>query len=376
MILKVTKKLLILNLLIMKKYVMIFSLLACSLAAMAYLSGNPGDRDVFRAYELRMNGKVDEAKALLLQVLEKDSSNAMAHYEMARLSFYLLTGGGGVRLDEVTAHISKAADLEPDNVIYAYYRAVSGFMNAFMYMQMGQEDKIKGAVDETCGLLRNVLLLKPDYCEPMLYLVEIYGMLPPGMGGDSAQAAYYAGKLSETNAYFGARAREVLAPEETDLVKFWENEIAGNGRTPELLYRAAIAGILAGNPGVAEKYYNEVKSRDPSANLLQLQLGRYHMMKVMQNRELASTELPAAITCFEKYLQTLPEPVVPLKAYTLGLMARANMFLGNREEGEKLQQQATAIDKYFSRASGVPNLLLFEPPDKICHHYFSFFSPF
>lgn len=100
------------------------------------------------------------------------------------------------------------------------------------------------------------------------------------------------------------------------------------------------------------------------------------MMKVMQNRELASTELPAAITCFEKYLQTLPEPVVPLRAFTLGLMARANMFLGKQEEGEKLQQQATATDKYFSRASGVPDQLLFEPPDKICHHYFSFFSPF
>ncbi len=78
----------------MKKYVMIFSFLACSLAAMAYLSGNPGDRDVFRAYELRMSGKADEAKALLLQVLDTASPNAMAHYAMARLNFYLLTGGG------------------------------------------------------------------------------------------------------------------------------------------------------------------------------------------------------------------------------------------------------------------------------------------
>jgi hypothetical protein len=52
------------------------------------------------------------------------------------------------------------------------------------------------------------------------------------------------------------------------------------------------------------------------------------------------------------------------------------MFLGNQAEAEKLMDEAKSLDPYFSRASGVPTLLLFDPPDQISHHYFSFFNPF
>ena len=115
--------------------------------------------------------------------------------------------------------------------------------------------------------------------------------------------------------------------------------------------------------------------RNPK-NILILDLARYHIMKVMQNRDLAKTELPVAKTYLEKYLKTQPEPILPLKAYTLGLMTLVEKFLGNQAEADKTMEQAKALDKYFSRASGVPNLILFDQPNQECHHYFSFFSPF
>ncbi len=196
------------------------------------------------------------------------------------------------------------------------------------------------------------------------------------MGGDSLKAIGWAETLSAKDKYFGARARAALSPEGTNMVKFWEDQMTMNGRTPDLLRQAGIACLSEDKPEEAEKLFEEAMKADPLKNLGILDLGRYHMMKVMRDREKAATELPLAKACFEKYLETAPEPVVPLKAYTLGLLARLEMFSGNQGAGDKLMEEANTLDKYFSKASGVPTLMLFVPPDQVCHQYFSFFSPF
>ena len=359
----------------MKKTILFSLVLICFLAAGAKTGVKPV-KEVKKAFELRMSGKVDEAKALLESVLAKDSTVAMAHYEMARLKHYMMVGSGEMNIDGTFASASKAVTYDPENVTYAYFKAITGFMKAFMAMHTGDQGAIKNNISETCILLENVLALKPDYCEPMLYLVEIYGMLPAEMGGDSLKALAWAGKLAATDKYFGARAKAALTPEGNSMVKFWEDQIILNGRTPELLRQAGIACLFEDKPEQAEKYFEEAMKSDPSKNTGMLDLGRYHMMKVMQNRELAATELPLAKAFMEKYLETTPEPVVPLKSYTLGLLGRIEMFSGNQAAGDKLMEEAAALDKYFSKASGVPALLLFVPPDQVCHQYFSFFSPF
>ncbi len=339
-------------------------------------AGNKPDKEVQKAFELRMNGKVDEAKAMLEGILAKDSTNAMAHYEMARINQYKFVGGGGTNSEDMLASVNKAVKYDPKNVTYAYYQAFSSFFNAFMAMQMGQQDEVKNRVAQTCKQFENVLALKPDYNEAMLYLVEIYGLLPADMGGDSIKAVAYAGKLEKMDKYFGAKAKALLATENTDLVKYWNDMFLTNPKVPEYAVEAGKACLFKEDAVKAEKYFDEAIKSDPSENILILDLGRYHMMQVMQNRDLAKTELPVAKTYFEKYLKTVPEPVLPLKAYTLGLLTKIERFLGNQEESDKLMKEATSLDKYFSKASGVPTLLLFDPPSQISHHYSSFFSPF
>jgi len=358
----------------MKKTLLISLAMSCFLTVVASTGYNP-EKEVMKAFDLRMSGKVDEAKALLEKVLAKDSTVAMAHYEMARLKQYIMVGSGEMNIDGTFASASKAVTYDPENVTYAYFKAISGFLKAFIDIQTGQ-GSVKDNIGETCLLLEKVLALKPDYCEPMLYLVEIYGMLPQDMGGDSLRAIAWAEKLAAIDKYFGAKAKAVLSPQGTSMLKFWEDQIAVNGRTPEMLQQAGIACFFEDKPEQAEKFFEEAMTADPSKNIGMLDLGRYHMMKVMQDREQAATELPLAKTCFEKYLKTVPEPVVPLKAYTLGLLARLEMFSGNQVAGDKLMQEANTLDKYFSKASGVPTLMLFVPPDQVCHQYFSFFSPF
>jgi tetratricopeptide (TPR) repeat protein len=195
--------------------------------------GNQPEKDVRKAFEMRMNGKVDEAKAHLDSILEKDPTNAMAWYELARLKHYMLVGGGDVKTNEILATINKAVVLEPKNVTYAYYKGIACFMNAFMAMQMGQGE-VKDKIAETTAQFEKVLALKPAYHEARLYLVDIYGLLPPDMGGDSLKAALHAEKLSSMDTYFGSKAKAALAPEGTDLVKFWEDLIAFDSQNANL----------------------------------------------------------------------------------------------------------------------------------------------
>jgi len=359
----------------MKKLILLL-ILSIGLMVFNSYAGNKPDKEVQKAFELRMNGKVDEAKAMLEGILTRDSTNAMAHYEMARLKQYMLIGGGGMKIDDILTSINKAVTYDPKNVTYAYYKAIATFLNAFMAMETGQQDAVKGRVAETCIQFEKVLSLKPDYYEARLYLVEIYGLLPRDMGGDSVKAVAYAEKLSIMDKYFGAKAKAVLASESTDKVKYWEDLLVSNGKNPEFMMEAGKACLFKDDLVNAEKYFDMAIKADPSKNILIIDLARYHIMQVMQNKDVAKTELPIAKTYLEKYLKTVPEPAIPLKAYTLGLMSLTERFQGNQEEAEKLVAEAKSMDKYFSRASGVPTLMLFDPPDQISHHYVSFFSPF
>jgi len=359
----------------MFRIVTVMLFLGLNLTNSCTVNGNKPEKNVQKAFELRINGKVDEAKTLLNDILAKDSTNAMAWYELARLKHYMLVGGGEVKTADILAAINKAVIYDPENVTYAYYKGIASFINAFMAMEMGQGE-VKSKIAETIIQFENVLALKPDYHEARLYLVDIYGVLPPEMGGDSLKADVHAKKLASLDSYFGDKAKAVLAPEGTDLVKFWENQIALDPQNADLLMEAGRACLYKDDTMAAKVNFEKAIKFDPSKNILILDLARYHIMKVMQNKDLGAMELPKAKLLLEKYLKSSPEPIIPLKTYTMGLLARVEMFLGNQAEAEKLMEEAKKLDPYFSRASGVPTLLLFDPPDQITHHYFSFFSPF
>ena len=333
------------------------------------------EKEVQKAFELRIAGKVDEAKTLLISILADDSTEAMANYEMARLKHYVLVGGGDVKISEILYYINKAVEKEPKNATYAYYKGIACFLNAFMAMEMGLGE-VKNKIAETSLQFEKVLELKPDYYEARLYLVDIYGLLPPEMGGDSLKAVENAEKLATMSSYFGAKAKAALSAQNTDLVKYWENLISSDSKNAEPFMEAGRACLYQNDPKNAEKYFNEAIAADPSKTFLILDLARFHIMMVMQNKDLGAEQLPIAKTFLEKYLKSSPEPIIPLKTYTMGLLARVEMFLGNQSEAEKLMNDAKLLDPYFSWASGVPTLLLFDPPDQITHHYFSFFSPF
>ena len=182
------------------------------------------DMAVLKAYELRIDGKTDQAKELLLTILKKDSTNAAANFELARTLNYMNIMGS----EEASAALKSAVKYDPKNIVYAYYNAKDCFLKAYIAMH-NDEEKVSNLLNTTCNEFVKVLEMKADYPEALMYLVEIYGMLPEEMGGNKTKAEEYTQKLEKLNKFYGAKARLVLMPEGTDMVEYWNNYIAKNG---------------------------------------------------------------------------------------------------------------------------------------------------
>jgi Tfp pilus assembly protein PilF len=329
------------------------------------------EKSVNEAFELRINGKTDQAKELLLAIIKEDSTNAAAQFELARTLDYINIMGS----EEATKALSVALKYDPENVAYAYYNAKNCFLKAYIAMQR-DEGKVKNLVNDACNEFINVLKMKTDYPEALMYLVEIYGMLPEDLGGDKIKAEEYTQKLEKLDKFYGAKARLVLLPEGTDMVEYWKNYVTKNEKDHRAWKELGVANIFNDNIEAAKENFEIAIALDNSQNIRILDLSRYHQMKVMQNRDAAENELPKAKKYIKQYLASVPEPIPPLKAYAIGTLAKFEMFSGNNAEAEKLMEEAKSLDPYFSRAFGLPSLALFEPADKLDHHFQSFFSPF
>ena len=334
-----------------------------------------GNIMVQKAYELRMEGKVDEALALLDVALEQDSTNALANLEKYRLLVYMLIGKAEIDMDmdDVMAYIENAATYSPDNVVIAYEKAVATFLYAYMFMKEG-EGNPKEAVDAIIVDFEGVLELQPGHPQALLYLVEIYSQLPPNMGGDLEKAKHYAGLLKESDEYYAAKAELMLNPQ--DELAFWLEYAENHEQSIEILKEIGTAYLYEEDPDNAETIYRQAIQLDDSENILLLNLARYYQFLAMTGEAKPDSVFPISARYIDWYLESEPAPIIPMKAYAMGMKVKVLMFADKKEEGQALKEQAKALDPYYSRAFAIPDQSLFEAPDKIKPNYISFFKPF
>lgn len=342
----------------------IISMLSC---------GQQEDNGVMKAYELRMQGKVDDALALIDSLLIVDSTNALAHFERFRIYKYMMTGGGDVSSGDMLVSIEKATEYEPDNIDFAYNKAIASFLNAYIMMNQGQGD-VKNAIASICDEFKHVLSLQPDHPQSMLYLVDIYSQLPEEMGGDSEKAAYYYDLLQKSDEYYAAKAELLVNPQEE--LAFWLAYLDSHEKNPDVLKEIGTAYIYEEDPDNAFKYYSDAIAIDPDLIVLILNPARYYMFLVMQRMAEADSVLPLSADYINQYLLSEPKPNTPMQAYAFGMLSRIERVTGNQKEGMEFMEKAKALDPYFSRATGVPSASLFDPPDKLVTRYSSFFLPF
>ncbi len=327
------------------------------------------------AYELRMNGQADSAKVLLEQAIAEDSTNAVAWYELARTKHHI--GLGNPRelmsgMSDIQQTVQNAVGNDPDNVIYQYYQGCINYLNLYIGIQTGKDD-VSEDFAKVVESYKSVLILKPDYHEAKLFLVELFGMLPSNMGGDSAKAEKYVRELEEADVVFGAKAREIVMPEDANYIEFWQ-KIKENQMDNADVHEA-LGKVYLYNDNVEEaiKCFEKAISLNSKKNILYVDLGRYYMMQAMQNSEMLDSVAPLIENAFETYLNSQPEPINPLKAFVISNLAKIKFHSDDKEVGNKLHEEAMTLDPYFSKAFGTPSQILFDPPDEISrvHEYFS-----
>jgi len=345
-----------------------FGLLSCK--------GPEIDKRVIDAYELRMNGKADEAKAMLEQVISDEPENALAHYELARTKLHI--GLSALKeletaLEDIQQSIDKAVEKDPDNVIYCFFAGFIASQSAYAAIKREQPNT-KEKYAKVCSVYESVLKLKPDYHEAILCLVQIYGILPEDMGGDRSKAEEYAKKLEDMDEIFGAKARAILLSEEADHVGYWQKVLEKHEGNAEVLRELGRAYLFKDQVEDGVRCFEEAVRIDPGQNMLFLDLARYHGYAGLYDKKLRNKAWPLAEKAFKRYLDS--EPIPPLKAFALNALSRIKRGMDDQEGADELREKAEAIDPYYSRATGVPTPDLWVSLGEISHNNRYLFYPF
>lgn len=347
-------------------------------AGITSCTGQKTEDKVFKAYELRINGHADSAQILLEQITNENPENALAWYELCRTTLQLgLANPREIKeaSDEALRCISLAVENEPDNAWYLSYKGGIETLHFYMGIQMGNENAVEylEKVEETYN---SVFQIDPSYYENKLTLVEFFGGLPADMGGDPEKAEKYAGELEDADLIAGAKAREILMPEDADYVTFWKGIIEKDPENADAHQALGRIYLFMENIDEAKNYYQKAIDLDPSKNALYLDLGRYYMMMAMQNPALIDSVAPFIEVQFNKFLNFTPEPINPMKAWAYGTLSMINHRAGNEELAEKYKGMAKELDPFYSRASAKPDRAIYSPPDVVVHDQGYYLSPF
>ena len=324
------------------------------------------------AYKLRMQGKVDDAKALLEQAIQENPHNAAAHYELARIKVHMALGNPeklGERIEDAHKSIEKAIESDPNNMIYPFFE---GHIALFQYYMSPTKENAA----RLCGAFESALKLKPDYRQAMLYLVEIYGTLPEDKGGDKSKAEQYAKRLEGMDEVFGAKARWILMPQDANRVDYWRNVLKSQQGNTDVLEEMGKAYLSADNVNDAVLCFEKAIKIDPAKSYLFLDLSIYHTWAALgagDNSELRQRAITAGDAAVTRYLDS--NPVLPMRAYALGVQYKYKSHSGHKEQADELLKKAKELDPYFSKATGAPNPDLFIAVDEIPHSHRYLFRP-
>jgi tetratricopeptide (TPR) repeat protein len=338
------------------------------------------DTVVQKAYDLRMHGKLDEAKILLEGAIVNDSSNAAVYYEFVRLQLHKVLGilskeNLSNLLGDAQNNINRAVKLNPQNFIYTYFSGYIGFLEAYFSLMTGEQPKEKLA--KAIENFESALKIKPDHYQTKLYLIELYSQFPEEAGGDRLKAEQYVVQLEGIGGIIGAKARSIVLPEETDKVYYWQNVLKQLNDNADVLEELGKAYLGEDKVDSALSCFEKAIEIDKEKIFLNLDMSIYYSflgMRAGDDKELLKKCVMSGDSAIVRYIES--KPIQPMLAYALGVRGRFKFFLGEQEQGQALFKEAETLDPYFSKATGTPSTDLFIPPGEISKKHRYLMRPF
>ncbi|MFH1614407.1 MAG: tetratricopeptide repeat protein [Planctomycetota bacterium] len=171
------------------------------------------DMDIaIQAFELRMEGRVDEAMELLEKTVAANPENAPAQFELARVHFCTTMDSVGRtegtlkqkqkamkdKLRFAQKAIEQAVKADPDNPRYHYWAGKIGTYNAvydahFIWTMPAVPIRSINFIKS----YEKAIMLKPDFYQARHELIGLYERLPWYCGGNKHKAEYHAKKLEQ-----------------------------------------------------------------------------------------------------------------------------------------------------------------------------------
>jgi hypothetical protein len=93
------------------------------------------------------------------------------------------------------------------------------------------------------------LKIKPDCKESLLFLVDLYGNLPPEMGGSKNNAEKYLISLKNVDPLYAAQGELYLAGDKVDIVEHWQTYIDEHGKSQEAMIKLGKANLMKNDIG-------------------------------------------------------------------------------------------------------------------------------
>jgi len=338
------------------------------------------DNAATEAYELRMKGKVDQARTLLEETLAETPDNAAAHYELARTQRHMALGDPK-NLEQDLADVQKSIDQaiahDSQKVMYHTYAGHVAFGRAY-YAMMLDKPNVKDGFIRACDAFEAALKIRPDYLQIMLYLVELHAEFPEDAGADKSKARAYAGQLQNMDDVYGAKAKSILSPESCG-VEFWQAFLSKRKpKNADVLEELGKAHLREDQVEQAVNCFDQAIKRDPRKTYLFLDLSIYHTFRAMRagktDKELFQKSLTAGDAAITRYLNS--KPIRPMQAYALGVQCKYKFASGHKEQGQELVKRAKILDPYFSKATGAPGPDQFIPPSEIPQNHRYLTRPF
>jgi tetratricopeptide (TPR) repeat protein len=329
-----------------------------------------------QAYDMRMLGCAEDARALLeARVLDRPT-DAAAWYELGRTHFHMGLGRPA-KLDacirDATKCMENAVLHDPTNLAYRCCLARLRYFDFFQALQHDSELARQKARD-FCRASQAILQLAPEHYSAALHLVEVYALIPAESGGDRPRAEEVAASLSHEHDIWGARALALLLLESDDVLDHWTELSLDHEYDPDVIEELGRCYLRRDDPELATRCFDRVLELDARRADLLLDLARYHFLRALHDRDQAASSLRRARGELERYLET--DPPIPLRAYAFALQANVALLSGNADHAMDLRAEAEGLDAYYSRALATPPAELFVAPGQLAPHHRYLLQPF
>ncbi len=315
------------------------------------LSQVQGQDIAMQAFELRMNGNPDSAKALLAKSVQQYPDSARIWFEYGRCidwtktddctKFIHVYSKMNPRLKAAKRCMRKAVKLEPDNARYRYWAGqVQGVLGLASIYTPWRWPLIRCTFRQSTKQLRRAVALDPDNPQYRYDLVnfEHFGWL---LAGNTKNAKLHTDTLDKLDPVFGVMARELLKDKKNpyDQIAGFRALITPDSANIDLMNELAFAYRL--------KIREDSTYRDSAMvcyqRVLQIDPGNETAMKEF-SRLAAKRGEPDLLPYINAYLEVRKNDYGYYRAPALRLLAGQMEKKGMKEEAEHLREEAKQLN--------------------------------